>query len=69
MPIWVFHGAQDPVVSPIQSDEMVEKLKEMHADVKYSRLEGVGHDAWTYAYNDALMAWFLNMKRRSVEKT
>ena len=63
MPIWVFHGAEDPVVSPTQSDEMVEKLQELHADVKYSRLENVGHSVWTYAYNGELMAWLLNMKR------
>ena len=63
MPIWVFHGAEDPVVSPTQSDEMVEKLQEMHADVKYSRLENVGHSVWTYAYNEDLMAWLLNTKR------
>jgi len=49
MPIWVFHGSDDRVVSPTQSDEMVAKLNECGADVKYSRIDGVGHGVWENA--------------------
>ena len=59
MPIWVFHGACDGVVSPMQSDEMVAALKACGADVRYSRLDGVGHDVWTYAYTEELLEWLL----------
>lgn len=59
MPIWVFHGACDGVVSPLQSDEMVDALKACGADVRYSRIDGVGHDVWTYAYNEELLEWML----------
>ena len=65
MPIWVFHGADDTVVLPSQSDEMVAKLKELGKDVKYSRIEGVGHDVWENAYNEELINWLLS-KRKSV---
>lgn len=60
MPVWAFHGACDTVVSPLQSDEMVGMLKAVGADVKYSRVEGVGHDVWNRAYNEELIDWFLS---------
>lgn len=63
MPIWAFHGAQDDVVSPFQSDEMVESLKACGADVIYSRINGIGHNVWDKAYNKELMEWLLRKKR------
>ena len=60
MPIWVFHGELDDLVSPTQSDEMVDSLKAHGADVKYTRLEGVGHNVWDYTYDDELMKWLLS---------
>lgn len=64
MPIWVFHGAEDTTVSAMQSDEMVTKLKECGADVKYSRIDGVGHNVWEYTYDKELMDWLLSKTRR-----
>lgn len=64
MPIWAFHGAEDAVVSPIQSDEMVEKLSVLGTKVKYTRVSGVGHNVWDYAYNCELLEWFLKQKRQ-----
>ncbi len=60
MPIWVFHGACDTTVLPTQSDEMVEKLTSLGADVRYSRPDGVGHNVWDYAYNEELIDWLLS---------
>ena len=60
MPVWAFHGVEDDVVTPVQSDEMVAKLKELDRDVTYSCLEGVGHGAWEYACNQELMEWLLS---------
>lgn len=65
MPVWAFHGSDDDVVSPIQSDEMVESLKANNLNVKYTRLDGVGHNAWDYAYNDELIKWFLSQQKNS----
>ena len=64
MPVWAFHGAEDTVVNPMQSDEMVNKLKSLGADVTYTRLEGVGHNVWDYTYNDELMNWLLDKSLR-----
>ena len=59
MPVWAFHGVDDPTVSVMHSDEMVAKLKELGREVKYSRLEGVGHNAWSYTFDGELLEWFL----------
>ena len=64
MPVWAFHGAEDKVVSPIQSDEMVAKLEAAGAEVKYSRVDGVGHNVWEKAYTEELVDWFLSKKRK-----
>ena len=63
MPVWAFHGVEDSVVSVTQSDEMVFKLKELGADVTYTRIDGVGHNVWEHAYNKELLEWLLSKKR------
>ena len=63
MPVWVFHGADDTVVSPMQSDEMVSALKENEVELKYTRIDGVGHNVWDNAYSQELFEWLLSKKR------
>ena len=63
MPIWAFHGAEDDVVSVTQTDEMISKLKETNSDIAYTRIDGVGHNVWEYAYNKELIEWLLSKKR------
>lgn len=65
MPIWVFHGDQDEVISVEESDKMVAKLKEMQYDVKYTRYEGVGHNSWGRAYTDDSLYKWLNKQKRN----
>ena len=59
MPVWAFHGAADTTVTPRHSDEMVEKLIALNADVKYTRADGVGHNVWEIAYTEELLNWLL----------
>ena len=63
MPTWVFHGADDGVVSVTQSDEMVAAMRKRELDVTYTKLDGVGHGVWVYAYNDELYKWFMSKER------
>jgi predicted peptidase len=64
MPIWVFHGMEDPVIPFSESEEMVRKLKAMGYPIRFTAYEGVGHNAWEKAYlEEELYAWFMEQSR------
>ena len=65
MPVWAFHGSADSVVNIRNTEEMVESLQAQGRDITYTRLEGVGHNAWDYAYQEPLMRWLLEKRRKS----
>ena len=58
-PIWVTHGDSDQTVAYSESVNMVEALKKSGGEPIFTTLEGVGHNAWDYAYTDELTEWFL----------
>ncbi len=65
MPIWVFHGEEDKSIPFSESVQMVERLREMGYDVKFTRYKGVGHNSWTRAYNTPeLYDWFVEQSRK-----
>ncbi|MEM7379601.1 MAG: PHB depolymerase family esterase [Bacteroidota bacterium] len=65
MPIWVFHGTEDKSIPFSESRTMVDKLKQMGYDVKFTEYEGVGHNSWVRAYNtEGLYDWFVAQKRK-----
>jgi predicted peptidase len=59
MPIWTFHGLEDTVVSPNQTLEMIESLKDRNPNFKYTLYEGVGHGSWKQAFSEELLQWLL----------
>jgi len=60
VPIWVFHGAKDPVVPVQRSREMVEAVKAAGGDVTYTEYPEAKHDCWTETYdNPELYRWLL----------
>jgi predicted peptidase len=62
---WVFHGAADAVVNVKLSQEMVEKLKTLKAEVKYSEYPGVNHNSWDNAFAEKeYLSWMLKHKRK-----
>ncbi len=63
MPIWTFHGVIDETVGVVNTDMMVDALKGQQKDVKYTRLEGVGHNAWDYTYDMKLIDWLLSKSK------
>ena len=64
MPVWAFHGAEDTSVSVFHSDDMVERMRKSELDVRYSRFDGVGHDVWKKTYDEELLNWFLQHKKK-----
>ena len=67
VPVWAFHGAEDPVISADQSRMMIGALKAAGSDALYTEYSGVGHDSWDRAYDDpTLPKWMLKQTRRAV---
>ena len=70
LPIWVFHGAKDKVVPIKHSQDMVDALKEVGGNVKFTIYPEAGHDSWTETYNNPeLYEWFLKQSRKKNELT
>ncbi|HEX7191147.1 MAG TPA: prolyl oligopeptidase family serine peptidase, partial [Thermoanaerobaculia bacterium] len=63
-PVWIFHGADDPLIPADQARRMFIALRAHHDDVRYTRYAGVGHNAWDRAYNEpALPKWLLAQRK------
>lgn len=63
-PIWIFHGADDPVVNVNNSRRMVAALEASKAKVKYTEYPGVKHDSWNNAFAEPeLMSWIFAQHR------
>ena len=59
-PIWIFHGADDNVVSAKQAALMYDALKTAGGNVRYWEYAGWRHNAWDKAYaNPDLPRWLL----------
>ncbi|MEI6577488.1 MAG: dienelactone hydrolase family protein [Bacteroidota bacterium] len=56
--IWAIHGVNDGLVKVINSDRLVNRLKECGADVKYSRLENRHHGIWNLYDTNEIYDWF-----------
>lgn len=71
VPVWVFHGAKDPVVPIARSQEMVDALKECGApEVKFTIYPEAGHDSWTQTYeNPEFYDWLLAHQLKSVAQS
>jgi len=63
LPIWIFHGDADTTVPVEESRRMATALKAIGANVQYTELPGVGHNAWDPAYDRAdLLTWMLRQR-------
>jgi acetyl esterase/lipase len=60
-PIWLFHGTDDPVVSPRQSELMYEAFKAAGGHIRLWLYQGLRHDCWSRAYDEPdLPRWMLD---------
>ena len=61
VPVWAFHGAKDRVVPIERSQDLVNTLKELGVDVKFTIYPDAGHDSWTETYdNPKIYDWLLS---------
>jgi predicted peptidase len=64
-PVWVFHGAEDPIVPVSESRRMVAALKAAGGDVRYNEYAGVGHNVWLNVLAEpGLLPWMLAQRLR-----
>ncbi|MGI9553092.1 MAG: prolyl oligopeptidase family serine peptidase, partial [Aurantibacter sp.] len=69
IPWWVFHGDEDMIVDYEHSQNMVEELKKMGADVKFTTYEGVNHDSWNNAFSEPeLIPWLFSYSKQLYEQ-
>jgi len=60
VPVWVFHGAKDGLVPLRDSQVMVDALKQLGGNVKFTVYPEADHDSWTETYNNpAFYEWLL----------
>jgi acetyl esterase/lipase len=60
-PVWLFHGSDDPVVPPRESELMFEALKAAGGHVRLWIYQGLRHDSWARAYDEPeLPRWLLS---------
>ena len=65
LPVWAFHGAKDNIVPVERSRKMVDKLKKLGGNVRYTVYPDAGHDSWTETYNNPeLYEWFLEHRKQ-----
>ena len=68
-PTWIFHGADDPVVSPRQSLLMFEAMKANSGDVRFWEYAGIRHNVWDRAYAEPdLPHWLLAQRLSAIPK-
>lgn len=66
LPTWVFHGARDEIVPPVESEVMTRSLQACGGNVRFTLYPEAGHDSWTPTYQGStLYDWFLSHKRKN----
>lgn len=64
VPVWAFHGADDPVVPVECSRSMIKMIKNAGGQPLYTEYPGVGHNSWDRAYAEPeLLSWLFSEKR------
>ena len=64
LPIWIFHGAEDPAVDPVYSLDMLRALTKAGAHPGFTQYPESGHFSWLGAYADPLMMEWLFRQHR-----
>jgi predicted peptidase len=63
IPVWAFHGAEDPTVPAEETRKMIYALQEAGALPGYTEFPGIGHTSWHQAYKEPqLMPWLWKQK-------
>ncbi len=70
IPLWVFHGAQDNVVNPLQSMEMVSALLNAGAHPRFTLYDFANHNSWDPAFAEPdLLPWLFSNRKTTTTAT
>ncbi len=64
VPLWAFHGSEDPVVKVIRTRLMIDNVTAAGGHPLYSEYPYLGHDSWTTAYQEPQFLPWLFAQRR-----
>ncbi len=65
VPVWIFHGAKDPVIPVEESRRMAEALKAAGGEVRYTEYPEATHNSWDRAYAEPeFSTWLLAQRRK-----
>jgi predicted peptidase len=63
-PIWAFHGSDDEVVRPENDRALARRVADLGGRLRYTELDGVGHEAWVPVFaNAAVYDWLFAQRR------
>jgi predicted peptidase len=62
IPFWAVHGDEDDIIPVDATREMIDAIRRLGGDPRYSELQGVGHGCWTQTYSDpqGVIAWMFD---------
>jgi predicted peptidase len=64
VPLWVFHGGKDTTVPIVKSEIVVNELKRLNGNVKFSIYPEAGHNSWDAAFAEPeFLSWLFSFKK------
>lgn len=69
LPMKIFHGGNDDIVSPMNSIEIYQEIKKVNKNVELTIFPDDNHNSWDSTYsNPKLYEWMLAQKKNIVKK-
>ena len=67
VPIWIFHGKEDPTVPVANSRRMFNAIRDAGGTAKYYEYRNVGHHSWDNALAEpGLIPWLFSQSRKKL---
>lgn len=65
VPLWIFHGEKDDVVPPMHSRVIVQELKRLGAEPKYTFYPEANHNSWDPAFAEPdFLPWLFSHRKK-----
>ncbi|NLR82908.1 prolyl oligopeptidase family serine peptidase [Chitinophaga eiseniae] len=66
VPVWAFHGTADEKIPITETERVVNKLDQCNENIRFTRLEGIGHDLQFIYERKDVFDWLLLKKKQDV---